>query len=138
MSATESSLGRRVIHCARALPVVVAVRLALWCLPLERLRAFASRTRRRQEADPHPIVRGVATAARFVPGASCLVRALAAQILLARAGVPATLRLGIRKDPDGKFQAHAWLEWRGEPLLGDGWESYVPLKEPVDNLPSSE
>jgi hypothetical protein len=64
---------------------------------------------------------------------------LAAQILLARAGVPSTLRLGVRKDPGGKFQAHAWLEWRGETILGDGWESYSALKAPkIDKLPSGE
>ncbi|MCX6620322.1 MAG: lasso peptide biosynthesis B2 protein [Acidobacteria bacterium] len=138
MSATEPPLWRRVVQCARALPVVAAVRVALWCLPLGWLCSFASRQHRLRETDAHAIVRGVSTASRFVPCASCLVQALSAQILLARAGIPATLRLGARKDAGGAFQAHAWLEWRGENILGDAGESYAVMRGPLDKVPPGE
>jgi hypothetical protein len=49
---------------------------------------------------------------------SCLVRAIAAQCLLAQYGHSATLHIGVMKDPDGKFGAHAWLERNGVVLVG--------------------
>jgi len=53
-----------------------------------------------------------------VPRASCLTQALAAAILLARHGYPATLRLGVAKNPDGSLRAHAWIESGGQTMLG--------------------
>jgi hypothetical protein len=46
---------------------------------------------------------------------TCLRRALTLQVLLARRGVAAELRIGVKKI-DGALQAHAWLEFRGEPI----------------------
>jgi hypothetical protein len=45
----------------------------------------------------------------------CLPRALALQALLTRAGVPADLRLGVRKRGP-HLDAHAWVECGGVPL----------------------
>lgn len=58
----------------------------------------------------------------------CLPRALAAFVLLRRRGVPATLRIGVKRFP---FGGHAWVECRGEVLddpAGD-WrhESWTPI-----------
>jgi hypothetical protein len=59
----------------------------------------------------------VAVASRFVPKATCLVQALAGQALLARRGHAARLHIGVSK-PEGRFEAHAWLEDEGRPILG--------------------
>lgn len=65
------------------------------------------------------VARAVARGARFVRPATCLVRAVAGHQLLERRGVTTTVRLG-RDTPDGRgFQAHAWLELGGVPILGD-------------------
>jgi len=59
------------------------------------------------------------TAGRNVPRATCLVRALAGQALLARYGHPTDLRIGVLKDQSEKrVKAHAWLESQGLVLLG--------------------
>jgi hypothetical protein len=51
--------------------------------------------------------------ARYVPGATCLARALVAELTLRRFHYPADLHIGFRKTaPDG-LQAHAWIEVRG-------------------------
>lgn len=58
----------------------------------------------------------------------CLPRSLAVYVLLRRQGVPATLRIGVKRFP---FAAHAWVECLGEVLDDslDDWrhEPYVPI-----------
>lgn len=58
----------------------------------------------------------------------CLPRALTIFILLRSRGVPATLRVGVKRYP---FGAHAWVECLGEVLekATDKWrhEPYVPI-----------
>ncbi len=58
----------------------------------------------------------------------CLPRSIAIYVLLRRRGVPATLRIGVKRFP---FGAHAWVECLGEVLddSTDDWqhEPYVPI-----------
>ena len=58
----------------------------------------------------------------------CLPRALTIYALLRRRGLPATLRIGVKRFP---FGAHAWVECLGEVLddSRDDWrhEPYVPI-----------
>ena len=58
----------------------------------------------------------------------CLPRSLAIYVLLRLQGVPATLRIGVKRFP---FAAHAWVECLGEVLDDsiDDWrhEPYVPI-----------
>ena len=58
----------------------------------------------------------------------CLPRALTLYLLLRGRGVPATLRIGVKRYP---FGAHAWVECLGEVLddSTDDWrhEPYVPV-----------
>jgi hypothetical protein len=69
------------------------------------------------------IARMVDAAGREVwPRTRCLERSMAAWWLLRRQRLPATLRIGVRKD-DGILRAHAWLEICGE-VLNDNAEIY--------------
>jgi len=89
-----------------------AVRLALWFLP--------ARTWHRPSAcvvSPSRAAWAIAATTRVIPRSTCLVRALAAQRLLARHGYPSTLHLGVARAPHG-LDAHAWLECQGAILLG--------------------
>jgi hypothetical protein len=65
-----------------------------------------------------------------VPGATCLPQALAARHLLKRAGYAAQLRIGVAKDKQALFQAHAWVEVDGAVVAdrsaGQG-DFYTPL-----------
>ena len=45
----------------------------------------------------------------------CLPRSLVLQTLLAREGIPAELRIGVRRQGGG-LEAHAWVEHDGRPL----------------------
>ena len=60
----------------------------------------------------------VALVSRWVPKATCLTQAFAAQILLTRQGYPASLRIGVAKGEGGQFEAHAWVETQGRVVLG--------------------
>lgn len=74
------------------------------------------------------IVWAISRAQRLVPGASCLVQALAAERLLRESGHPARVCIGVQKTEHSSLQAHAWVEVDGRRVIGDSPElSYVPL-----------
>jgi Transglutaminase-like superfamily len=58
--------------------------------------------------------------------ARCLTRSLVLTALLARRGVPATIVIGVCPDP---FAAHAWVEYRGSPLLQPATAPFERLLE---------
>src|SRR5262249_39996878 len=106
-----------------AVSLMAAVRVGLWVLPFARIRGAVSafgRPRARRGGDPPAgrIVWAVAAAAPLVPRATCLVRALAAQALLARRGYATQLRLGAAGGAGRPFEAHAWIERDGRVLVG--------------------
>ncbi len=78
----------------------------------------------------HRTVEAVRTASRYYHRRrlDCLPRSLAIYVLLRLQGVPATLRIGVKRFP---FAAHAWVECLGEVLDDslDDWkhEPYVPI-----------
>ena len=109
-----------------ALPVVLAVRVGLSITSINRVRSVASRLARQSTRLPTPttnhaerIAWAVFSAARFVPRASCLTQAIAAEVLLVRAGHAAEVRLGVARDPSGRIGAHAWVESSGRVIIGD-------------------
>lgn len=61
---------------------------------------------------------------------TCLRQALTLQILLARAGIAAELRIGARSAA-GQIQAHAWVEVDGRPVENRRGETegFAPLEE---------
>ncbi len=101
----------------RATATLVAVRCALHLVSIERLRAWAGHLREgNRPADP--IIWSVRTAARRVPGATCLSSALALQRLLSSAGHPSQVHIGVARDASG-FMAHAWLVHDGVVVIGE-------------------
>jgi hypothetical protein len=55
----------------------------------------------------------------------CLIRSLVLTRVLARRAIPNTLVIGVRKAPE--FEAHAWVEHNGQPVLPAG--EYTRLTE---------
>lgn len=59
-------------------------------------------------------------AARALPWHStCLIEALAARRMLGRRGLTSSLRIGVRLGANGDVEAHAWVEYQGEVLIGN-------------------
>lgn len=115
---------------------LVASRLGLWVLPfrtlLDRLPNVAS------EQDPlcrsvrlplEKIAWAVAVVSQYLPGTrNCLVQGIATQVLLARRGYTACLRIGVAKDEDGRLKAHSWVECDGHVVVGGaGVSQFTPL-----------
>jgi hypothetical protein len=71
----------------------------------------------------------VAAACALMPlRPTCLTRSLALNYLLRRHGLPAELRIGVRK-ADEQFAAHAWVECAGEAFgQSDGGAAYTPFE----------
>jgi hypothetical protein len=110
---------------ARAAVFLIAAKIALWVTSVADARNALARllaTGRRPAILPSPerITWAVVTAGRVIPGLqNCLVQALAAEAILARAGYDCQLQIGAAKDGPHKLVAHAWLERDGKILLGD-------------------
>lgn len=127
----------------KTLVLVCFVRLGLWLMPLRILRKMArigssvSSLAQPQLSDPY-LVRKIASSvrrvSRYVPAASCLTQAVAAQVLLAHHGQVTNLRIGVTRGDEGELKAHAWLESNGRIIIGRvrGSHSYTvlhPLEE---------
>ncbi len=114
----------------RTLSVVGLIRIGLWVLPFRMIQRFAFRARRKQET-PYSVeqfVWAVRAVSRLVPGATCLTQALAAQMLLTRAGHASRVEIGVAKGEKNQFQAHAWLVLGDRVLIGGaGVDRYTPL-----------
>lgn len=99
------------------------IRLMLWVLPYRRWRQIAAHMIRIEIEHQleHPqvnqITRAVKVMSRYVPYASCLTQALAAQTLLAHEGQRSQLRVGVAQN-GGKLEAHAWVQVDGRVVIG--------------------
>jgi len=111
-----------------AIPIEIALRR-------ERLDTLVARLAKSNRSAPFEGGLDIDRAARVVEAlaplyplnATCLKKSLVLFWILRRRGIPAELRLGVRKIHDD-FTAHAWLEFRGRVLLGGGIaDHYAPL-----------
>jgi len=93
------------------------------------LTRFSLRFRKLEGCSTEGVVWAVESAGRLLPWAStCLTQALTAQVLLLQLGRPALVHIGTVKGENGDLQAHAWVESRGEVLIGGReLERFTPL-----------
>jgi hypothetical protein len=111
----------------RTLPLVVAIRMALWTMSLRRVGRLLRLFERLPFSVPVdlPVSRlewAVRAASRRVPLASCLTQALALQFLLTRTGRSSEIHIGVRNDAEAGFQSHAWVQCEGQLLLSTPYE----------------
>ena len=105
-----SAAERRIL--IRALIAVGAARAALWILPVETARKVVARTTSgASSASVKQVVWALGVVSRYLPGASCLTQAIAAQSLLANSGFLSQVKIGVTKSKNEvrSFQAHAWV-----------------------------
>jgi hypothetical protein len=117
--------GRRLALLVVILWLLVEIRLRLWMHPYRNVRAWAdvqaTRPRGRfRDVDHTWVTRWIGRLGRLVPKGTCLVRALTLQILMGRRGIPVEIVFGAKFGTTKKFEAHAWVEYRGRILIGDG------------------
>lgn len=120
----------------KASALLCGVRALFWIFPyriVNPLFALACRPRLEQcNSSPGALAWAVAVAGTLVPGgAHCLSQAISLQILLARRGIESNVRFGVRRPGGAPLMAHAWLEYRGEVLIGgENLDRFVQLASP--------
>ncbi|MDE3135183.1 MAG: lasso peptide biosynthesis B2 protein [Acidobacteriota bacterium] len=118
-----------------ALMLLPAVRVALKVFGLRRAQAvLGPRLRPAGPVDSGGALRHarrtsrlVAVAAQYA-GGTCLARSVVLACLLERQGIPAQMRIGVRKG-ENRFEAHAWVEAAGVSLnegqdIGDRYAAF--------------
>ena len=106
-------------------PLVVAVRIALWLLPSSVIVRLVRHISVDAGTDRHPprfglttIIWAVEAVSARVPRATCLTQAICAKLLLRWSGLRSDLCLGVACSVNGALRAHAWLEREGRTILG--------------------
>jgi len=109
----------------RLLPVVAALlglaRVGVSPLGVPRTRRLVARLAPRSHAPAGRLATLLRMAGHALPGrTACLPRAIVLEALLARAGHPAELRIGLsRRDDRERPLAHAWVELAGRAVAED-------------------
>jgi hypothetical protein len=114
----------------KALILVSGVSFALKILPFwitRRLTSDILTAKNRPLFSANQLILAIETASRYVPGATCLSKALAARILLAEYGYRSNLGIGVARN-NGRLKAHAWLEDGDRILIGGNLDNYKPLR----------
>ena len=106
-----------------AVLLIGLVQAGLRALPfgvLRRMLAAAKRLPSRSPYDAQRIAWAVNACACELPGRTCLVEALAADVMLCRRRHQSILRLGVKKrrGRDVPLEAHAWVESGGAIVAG--------------------
>jgi transglutaminase superfamily protein len=112
---------RLVVEAAVLLGFVwVGLRILSFAKLRHALDRCATRPGRGSRSSRSQIGWAVGAAGRRLPGRTCLMEALVADVMLRRRGYNSELHLGIRKtsDPSQPLDAHAWVESEGGIVVG--------------------
>ena len=124
--------------------LLLRIRHGFRVLSFENLRLrLAEWSEPRTSAAPEPdfvptAVWAVRTASRKIPSAqTCLFRALALRVLLGRQNIPCTLHIGVGRNEQSDFKAHAWVDCDGKIMLGETHDlaDYTPLPHLAGETP---
>jgi hypothetical protein len=110
--------------------IMILVRVFLRFLSLTRVQQIFSNatSRTTHTCTAHRVPWAIRAVSRTLPGTTCLHQAFAAQYLLVRRGYCPQLTIGVLKDSSNCLQAHAWLTYSGEVLIGSAeMENYTAL-----------
>lgn len=120
----------------KASVALATIRLTLLFLPLKILLSLVDKNVPNQKIfskDNRPLINrivwAVDTASNYIPkSGSCLPKSLAAKLLLAEYGYESNLHIGVAKNPEKRFEAHAWIESEGKIFFSESDSTYyTPL-----------
>lgn len=124
-----SNLEKKIL--IKALMLLWIVRIMLYALPFQTLQNIIKKFTSTEENKIHSVeirklIWAVEVMSVYTLRATCLTRALAAQILLARYNYSSNIKIGVSKNK-GEFEAHAWLEADDKIILGESEMEYTPI-----------
>ncbi|MBD2387133.1 lasso peptide biosynthesis B2 protein [Cylindrospermum sp. FACHB-282] len=104
--------------------LLVLIRLGLFLLSfktLQQLLSSISKTKPQcqEKHSIDKIVWAVELSSHYTPGVKCLARALTCQVFMNHYGYASNLCIGVAKGEAGELKAHAWLESRGQVVIGN-------------------
>ena len=108
-----------------SLSLIWMIRISLWLFPFKWLDKWlgvlSSNETDNKAVDwivINNIVRSVKVCSRYVPKATCLTQAVATNTLLRQQGQCSQFKIGVAKNQEEKFEAHAWIEVNGKIIIG--------------------
>jgi hypothetical protein len=111
---------------AVAYGLILVIRIGLWLFPFAligrwlRLEGTSkSGTKETDWVAIGRVVKSVRVCSRYVPCATCLTQALSVRALLLLAGQDSHLKIGVEKDVNERFRAHAWIEVERRIVIGE-------------------
>ncbi len=108
--------------------LVLKVRMMLWVLPFSRIqRSFKEANPVKSGVPVSRLAWSVNAVSQYVPRATCLTKALTGHELFSKHGYPSVVKIGVGKSAEGEFEAHAWLAYEGEVVIGESEKEYVHL-----------
>jgi Transglutaminase-like superfamily len=106
--------------------LLTLVRLGLWLLSFKTLQKLLSsiskakpQYQEKHQISIDEITWAVEVSSLYTPGVKCLARALTCQVFMSRQGYESNLCIGVAKGEAGDLKAHAWLESRGQVVIGN-------------------
>lgn len=123
--------GQNKIILIKAFFLLWIIRIMLWIFPFSFIQRIVSRFSsvsddKNHEVQLEKLTWAISVTAPYTLRATCLTRALAAQILLARYHYSSNIKIGVSKNEE-EFEAHAWLEADDEIILGESKIDYTPI-----------
>lgn len=122
-----------------AVLILWVIRLGLWSLPFSLLvriidKAVCSSLAKEKSSDikPERLAWSIETASRYAPRTTCLVKALAGRMLLARKGYSSSLCIGVARGEGNSLEAHAWLKHQGSIIIGKSDRKYAQLPDLIE------
>lgn len=132
---TKLTKGKRQLLFKTCL-VLTLTRLGLYLLPfhvlMKAIRKACESNLQSVVRSPSPVdvVWAVESVSRHMPGhPKCLARALTTKVLLHQQGYVSKLQIGVAKSDNGSLNAHAWIEYDGQIIIGNlrDLSRFIPL-----------
>lgn len=109
------------------------VRLLLWIVPFPKSQQIIIRLAQKRKDYDKPktslnkLVWAVKATSPYVYDSTCLINAIAGHILLSRENYSNHLKIGVTKNDQGHFAAHAWLESDDKTVIGESEVEYQTI-----------
>ena len=117
----------------KAFLLVTLVRVGLWIFPFQFIQRIVNfipiNSNQLKKHSTDDITWAIETASNYVPGSKvCLVKSLAAQVLLIRNNYASSIYFGVAKNNDN-VEAHTWVECDEKIVIGKttDFSRYTPL-----------
>ncbi|MDI6644200.1 MAG: lasso peptide biosynthesis B2 protein [Methanobacteriaceae archaeon] len=108
--------------------VMLKIRIILWIFPFKYMQEHLARSPKIKAKNNNIKAEHVSWAVNavsiYLPGSTCLTRALTGYQLLADMNYESQVKIGVGRDSQGEFEAHAWLETDNKIIIGKSEKEY--------------